>query len=287
LSTQQRKSYTSNWSDYQLIDAGGGKKLERFGAITTIRPELQAYFKSFHSFENWSEQAHLAFNEKSSSKGDWKNIQGTNKNEWNISILGLNFLLAQTNYKHIGIFPEQMINWEFISKRLKSTDSFLNLFAYTGIASIIARKTGASVTHVDSVKQLLTWAKTNMLRNELKDIRWIQEDALNFALKEVKRGHHYNCILMDPPAFGYGSKGEKWILEEKLPQLIQAAYALLAPGGCLILNTYSPKLTLIKLTAILEKQFSASRIEASELWMKTSTDKDLFFGNLIRAYKES
>jgi 23S rRNA (cytosine1962-C5)-methyltransferase len=287
LSKQSRKSYTSNWSDYQLIDAGGGKKLERFGNVITIRPELQAYFKSFHSFENWCEQAHFSFHEKTSSNGEWEQHQTSHQKEWSISILGLDFLLAQTNFKHIGIFPEQMINWEFISKKLKATDSFLNLFAYTGIASIIARNTGATVTHVDSVKQLLTWAKSNMLRNELNDIRWIQEDALSFALKEVKREHLYNCILMDPPAFGYGSKGEKWILEEKLPLLIQAAYSLLAPGGCLILNTYSPKLTLNKLTVFLEKEFNTSKIEASELWMKTSTDKNLFYGNLIRAYKES
>lgn len=279
------KLFTQAWDSYELLDAGGGKKLERFGAVTTIRPELQAYFKSDTTFVEWEKKADCAFIEKSTTKGLWKRRNTLEKDSWNIAYKDLQFKLELTSFKHVGIFPEQVINWDFLSANLDPSKSFLNLFAYTGIASVVARNSGAAVTHVDSVKQLIHWAKENMELNQLSDIRWIHEDALTFAQKEVKRGKKYDIILMDPPAFGFGAKGEKWILEQKLPALLETAYQLLSANGTLILNTYSPKITLQDVVRETTKFFDKRNIEANELWGKTKFGKELFYGNLVRVKK--
>ena len=279
------KLFTQAWDSYELLDAGGGKKLERFGAVTTIRPELQAYFKSDTTFVEWEKKADCAFIEKSTTKGLWKRRNTLQNDTWNIVYKDLQFKLELTSFKHVGIFPEQVVNWDFLSTNLDASKTFLNLFAYTGIASVVARNTGAAVTHVDSVKQLIHWAKENMELNQLSDIRWIHEDALTFAQKEVKRGKKYDVILMDPPAFGFGAKGEKWILEQKLPALLETAYQLLSDNGTLILNTYSPKITLQDVVSETTKFFDKRNIEANELWGKTKLGKELFYGNLVRVKK--
>jgi len=279
------KLFTQAWDSYELLDAGGGKKLERFGSVTTIRPELQAYFKSDTTFVEWEKKADCAFIEKSTTKGLWKRRNTLQNDSWNIAYKDLQFKLELTSFKHVGIFPEQVVNWDFLNANLDPSKTFLNLFAYTGIASVVARNTGASVTHVDSVKQLINWAKENMELNQLSDIRWMHEDALTFAQKEVKRGKKYDVILMDPPAFGFGAKGEKWILEQKLPALLETAYQLLSEKGTLILNTYSPKITLQDVVRETTKFFDKRNIEANELWGKTKLGKELFYGNLLRVKK--
>ena len=279
------KLFTQAWDSYELLDAGGGKKLERFGSVTTIRPELQAYFKSDTTFVEWEKKADCAFIEKSTTKGLWKRRNTLQNDSWNIAYKDLQFKLELTSFKHVGIFPEQVVNWDFLNANLDPSKTFLNLFAYTGIASVVARNTGAAVTHVDSVKQLINWAKENMELNQLSDIRWIHEDALTFAQKEVKRGKKYDVILMDPPAFGFGAKGEKWILEQKLPALLETAYQLLSEKGTLILNTYSPKITLQDVVRETTKFFDKRNIEANELWGKTKLGKELFYGNLLRVKK--
>jgi 23S rRNA (cytosine1962-C5)-methyltransferase len=279
------KLFTQPWDSYELLDAGGGKKLERFGSVTTIRPELQAYFKSDTTFVEWEKKADCAFIEKSTTKGLWKRRNTLQNDSWNIAYKDLQFKLELTSFKHLGIFPEQVINWDFLTSNLNPSKTFLNLFAYTGIASVVARNTGAAVTHVDSVKQLINWAKENMELNQLSDIRWMHEDALTFAQKEVKRGKKYDVILMDPPAFGFGAKGEKWILEQKLPALLETAYQLLSENGILILNTYSPKITLQDVVRETTKFFDKRNIEANELWGKTKLGKELFYGNLVRVKK--
>lgn len=279
------KSYASPWSDYELLDAGGGKKLERFGDVITIRPDLQAYFKSEWPFQTWNEMAHWEFVEKTNTKGVWKKIKENAPESWAISIDNVTVNLEITKFKHIGIFPEQAFNWSYIQSHLQPHQKFLNLFAYTGIASVIASQTGAEVVHVDSVKQLVTWANKNRESSNAAPIKWVVEDALKFAQREVKRGNKYDGILMDPPAFGLGAKGEKWILEEKLPLLLEAASELLNPSGFLILNTYSPKLTLGMLKRVAINYFDPNKCEIAELWMHTKTGKALFYGNLIRVSK--
>ena len=239
-----RKLYTSGWSDYELIDAGGGKKLERWGELITIRPEVQAYFKTDKSFEDWRNMAHWEFVPKGSQSGTWKLLKNDAPSKWTIHYKNHSFELQLTKFKHVGLFPEQSTNWDFIHQKMGGNGKLLNLFAYTGAASIASRETGAETFHVDSVKQLISWAKMNMMSSGLDNIRWVHEDALKFARREVKRGNKYEGIVMDPPAWGIGARKEKWKLEDKLGELMQTAQNLLTQNGFLILNTYSPKVKI-------------------------------------------
>lgn len=278
------KTFTNGWQDYELIDAGGNQKLERWGKVITIRPERQAYFKSHLSKGEWTKKAHLEFVSKTAQKGVWKNLKNIPQ-EWVVNFEDLTLKLATTQFKHVGMFPEQAVNWQYIKTELNESKKFLNLFAYTGVASLIAKSTGAEVTHVDSVKQLISWSKDNMEESNLENIRWICDDALKFAAKEVKRGKTYDCIVMDPPAFGLGTKGERWKIEEKLVELIKLAHSLLNSNGLLILNTYSPRVELKDIYNETRRIFNKEKIEATELWQKTSFGNDLFYGHLIRARK--
>lgn len=274
--------FTQGWEDYELIDAGGGKKLERWGKIITIRPELQAYFKSEIPFSEWSKMAHWEFIPKGGQSGVWKQLKKDAPREWVITYQKLRFRLELTKFKHLGLFPEQRINWDLISEKITSEDRFLNLFAYTGAASCVARYTGAETVHVDSVKQLITWAKSNMEESRLLNIKWVLEDALKFAQREQKRGNKYKGIIMDPPAYGHGAKGEKWILEEKIDELMASAAELLDDDAFLIMNTYSPTLDNDMISWLAEMYCEGRQIEVKELWMKTTTGKDLYYGNLLR-----
>lgn len=278
------KVYTTPPSNYELLDAGGSQKLERWGDVITIRPERQAYFKSDIPFSEWEKMAHWKFIEKSGQKGVWKNLNSSTKN-WMMEIEGLKFNLELTHFKHVGLFPEQNINWQFIQKKLHPKQRFLNLFAYTGASSLIAREKGAEVLHVDSVRQLVGWAKTNMESSELSDIKWVLEDALKFAKREAKRGNRYHMIQMDPPAWGLGAKGEKWKLEDKIQELVKTCHEILEPKGWLILNTYSPSLKLAQTTSIVKNIFRNDPETAAELWMKTESGKDMYFGDLVRIRK--
>ncbi len=274
--------YTKGWDDYELIDAGGGKKLERWGEIITIRPEVQAYFKSELLFKEWEEKAHFEFISKGGQSGFWNTLKDDVPENWNIQWNKLTFHLELTKFKHLGIFPEQAINWEMIVSKLTPSSKFLNLFAYTGAASLAARSTLAETIHVDSVKQLITWAKTNQELSNLENTKWVHEDALKFAEREVKRGNKYDGIIMDPPAWGIGAKGEKWKLEDKLESLLSLAQSLLNKNGFLILNTYSPTITTKDIDRLSQRYFPKSSIQLFELWMKTTTGKELYYGNGIR-----
>jgi 23S rRNA (cytosine1962-C5)-methyltransferase len=274
--------YTTGWKDYELIDAGGGKKLERWGNILTIRPEFQAYFKTEKTFKEWEQIAHWEFVQKGGQSGVWKPLKKNVPKKWSISYAQLTFQLELTKFKHVGLFPEQRINWDFIKANLRSEDKFLNLFAYTGAASCVARYQGAETLHVDSVKQLISWARDNMESSRLLNVKWVLEDALKFAAREQKRGNKYKGIVMDPPAWGLGVKGEKWKLEDKIDELMAATADLLEPEGFLIMNTYSPTLDVPMIQSLAEMYFSNRSFQVKELWMKTTTGKDLYFGNVLR-----
>lgn len=278
------KLYTTGWSDYELIDAGGGKKLERWGSIITIRPEVQAYFRSEKTFDQWNQMAHWEFIPKGAQSGVWKSLKKDAPSEWSIEYNDLTFQLKLTKFKHVGLFPEQRTNWDFISNHLKENSKFLNLFAYTGAASVVAKKAEAVTLHIDSVKQLISWAKENMESSNLENIKWVHEDALKFAAREVKRGNHYDGIVMDPPAWGIGAKKEKWKLEDKLDELLSNAKQLIGENGFLILNTYSPKVERNTLERLAKRYFGKRSYEVTELWMKTTTGKELYYGNLLRVY---
>jgi len=279
------REYGSSWPDYELLDAGDGKKLERWGKVITIRPEIQANFKPGWPYAQWLDMAHWEFEEQSSTQGSWLNIKPQAPEQWLISYENLNFGLKLTKFKHVGLFPEQQANWRFIKDRVSAGQKVLNLFAYTGAASLVARETGAEVVHVDAIKQLITWANENKERSRLSDIKWVHEDALKFAQRELKRGNKYDGIIMDPPAWGLGAKGEKWKLENHLSGLIETAHGLMNPGAFLILNTYSPKVDMADLAESAGRYFSASQVEIKQLWMLTKTGKELYYGNLLRAIK--
>jgi len=271
-----------SWVDYELMDAGGGKKLERWGKIITIRPEVNAYFRSGLPFEEWNKIAHLEFIVKKGQQGIWKSLKTEAVGTWNINYEKLAFELKQTSYKHLGLFPEQKTNWDFIKKHLIRDRKFLNLFAYSGAASCIARYQGADTYHVDASKTALNTAKRNMDLNKLLNIRWVFEDAAKFLSKEVQRGNQFQGIQMDPPAWGNGAKGEKWKLEDQIDTLMSNGAKALSPDGFLIMNTYSPTVNLSLIDDLSDLYFPDRKKEVAELVMTTTTGKLLSFGNLLR-----
>jgi 23S rRNA (cytosine1962-C5)-methyltransferase len=242
-----------HWIDYELIDSGDYEKLERFGKYIIRRPEPQAVWRKSLTEIEW-ESADATFKKEKgktsqdgNDKGVWVQKKGM-PDQWFVSYqykaMNLKFRLGLTSFKHVGLFPEQSENWDFIYDTIQgltiSEPKVLNLFAYTGGASIAAKSAGADVTHVDSVRQVITWSRENMEASGLDNIRWIVEDALKFCRREVKRGKKYNGIILDPPAYGRGPDGEKWVLEENIAELMSLCAELLEENGSfLILNLYS------------------------------------------------
>lgn len=243
-----------HWKDYELIDSGDYEKLERFGKYIIRRPEPQALWRKSLPEKEWEDAADATFKKEKgktsqdgNDKGVWVQKNGM-PDQWFINYqykeMKLRFRLGLTSFKHVGVFPEQSENWDFIYDTVRSLNvsepKVLNLFAYTGGASIAAKSAGADVTHVDSVKQVITWSRENMDASDLHDIRWIVEDALKFCRREVKRGKKYNGIILDPPAYGRGPDGEKWILEENIAEIMSLCSRLLEDSNSfLILNLYS------------------------------------------------
>ncbi|HPD64674.1 MAG TPA: class I SAM-dependent methyltransferase [Bacteroidia bacterium] len=245
----------SGWKDYELLDSGHFEKLERFGKYTLARPEPQAVWQKSWSEQEWQKMADAWFKRKRANKGealnpnesgDWIKKSGMPE-QWKVSYnykkMKLTFRLGMTAFKHIGLFPEQAENWNYIYDKLSEYGKgsrFLNLFAYTGGASLAAKAAGADVVHVDSVRQVINWSRENMEYSGLDGIRWVVEDALKFVRREVKRGSKYNGIILDPPAYGRGPEGEKWVLEEQIDEMIHACNKLLIGNqSFMIINLYS------------------------------------------------
>ena len=286
-----KRTYSQHWKDYELIDAGNNKKLERWGEIITIRPDRNAYFTPVLSEKEWQQNAQYEFVEATTNTGTWVSLkkdfpiaENEEMAKWQITYKDCAFNLKLTKFKHVGVFPEQQTNWEFIKNRLQKDGKFLNLFAYTGGASLIANAKGADVFHCDSVKQIISWAKLNMESSKQNGIHWVLEDALKFASKEVKRGKKYDGIIMDPPAFGIGAKKERWKIETKFPELVKVASELLSDKGFLIINTYSPKLKEEVIRKTVQQYFPKKNIEINKLSLKTTTGKILEYGELTRVY---
>ena len=250
------ESPSTAWKDYELIDCGDFAKLERFGKYITIRPEPKAIWKKTLSDAEWEKMAHTRFipgggfsTAGQQDSGSWKTLKRMDQ-QWPIVYQPLNLTLrmGMTSFKHVGVFPEQAPNWDFIysnTKRLVDNAGgapvkVLNLFAYTGGASLAARKAGADVTHLDSVRQVVTWARQNMELSRMDSIRWVVEDALKFVRREAKRGNKYQGIMLDPPAYGHGPDGEKWKLDDCLWEMLSLVGEILAPkDSFLILNLYA------------------------------------------------
>lgn len=283
-----------NFTDYELIDCGNFRKLERFGNFVTIRPEPQAVWDSSLNITEWEKRAHVMFVPKSSSSGDWKKLKQM-PDQWSIRYnintgKEIQLRLGLTSFKHVGVFPEQAVNWDFISgsvKQLKTAQpKFLNLFAYTGGASLAARAAGADTSHLDSIKQVVSWAKENMELSRLDNIRWIVEDALKFAKREVKRGNKYHGIILDPPAFGHGPDGEKWKLEDNINEMMKNVLQLLdEKEHFLILNAYSLGFSSMILENLVQQNFKAENLEIGELYLQDSFKKKLPLGAFARFRK--
>jgi 23S rRNA (cytosine1962-C5)-methyltransferase len=233
-------------------------------------------------FTEWKTLAHWEFIEGKNQQGKWKALKKDVPTKWIISYNRLKFNIELTSFKHLGLFPEQQTNWKFIDERLESEDRFLNLFAYTGAASCVARNIGADTFHVDSAKSIIGWAKENMESSRLLNIRWVHEDALKFIQREAKRERLFKGILMDPPAWGIGAKGEKWKLEDKIDELLGAASHVLDENGFLIMNTYSPTVDGTLIQELSELYFPNKITEVSQLYMETKTEKTLYYGELLR-----
>ena len=276
-----------HWKDYQLIDCGNFEKLERFGKYVTIRPEPQAVWDKSLSEKEWNAKATVRFESKSSSSGTWKKLKQM-PDQWQIQYehnkLQLKFRLGLTAFKHVGIFPEQAVNWEYIYSNVKKMKTpqpkVLNLFAYTGGSSLAAKAAGADIIHLDSIKQVVTWAKENMELSGLKDIRWLVEDAMTFVKREVKRGKKYNGIILDPPAYGHGAAGEKWKLEDQINEMMKLVFSLLdEEEHFLLLNTYSLGFSSLIIENLMNSfAVKPVNLETGELYLQDDFNKKLPLG---------
>lgn len=276
-----------HFQDYQLLDCGDFEKLERFGKHITIRPEPQAVWSKSLSSKEWERTAHVRFIPKSGSTGEWKKLREM-PDRWHIQYAlekeaNIHFRLALTSFKHVGVFPEQAVNWEYIFKKTKALKAdvpkVLNLFAYTGGSSLAAKAAGADVTHLDSVRQVVTWARENMEASGLDNIRWVIEDAMAFVRREQKRGKKYNGIILDPPAYGHGTNGEKWKLEDMIHEMTQLVTSLLEPEDhFLLMNTYSLGFSSLIIDNLLNTTSLKGTFETGEIFLHSQTDQKLPLG---------
>ena len=281
----------NNFKQYSLIDCGDGEKLERFNTTIVRRPEPQAIWKKKLPESQWN-KADFYFQPKGSHSGNW--IKNSRKDEnWLIEHrykqhkISLN--LALTSFKHVGVFPEQAVNWDYIIEnitKIGGTPKVLNLFAYTGGASLAARSAGADVVHVDSIKQVVSWSKRNMESSGLEDIRWTVEDAHKFVKREAKRGNLYEGIIMDPPAYGHGPKGEKWKLEEKIYELLEDVSKILNPKKhFFIINTYSLGFSHLIIENLLKQTLGVNNFQSGELFIESEQKDKLPLGVFCRFAK--
>ena len=283
----------THFADYELIDSGSFQKLERFGKYVLIRPEPQAIWNPSMSENEWDKMATAVFKleKNDTEKGRWILKKGMPE-QWRINYsykqMNFNVRLGLTSFRHIGVFPEQAPNWDFIFDTITSskTNSFkvLNLFAYTGAASLAARAAGAEVVHVDSVKPVISWARENMECSQLTDIRWVVEDALKFVQREVRRGNTYSGIILDPPAYGRGADGEKWILDDNLNEMIMLCSKLLLPkDSFLILNMYSIGFSALVANNLINSYFNrGEKNDFGELYLADKFGKNLPLGTYLR-----
>ena len=277
--------HPTHFKDYELIDCGDFQKLERFGEYITIRPEPQAVWSRAMKNSEWERLAHVRFEQNASYAGAWKKLKDM-PDGWEIGYdlpngPRLNFHLSLTQFKHVGIFPEQAVHWNYIYEKISAMKlnqpKFLNLFAYTGGASLAAKAAGADVIHLDSIKQVVTWARQNMESSNLNNIRWMVEDAMKFVRRELKRGTKYNGIILDPPAYGHGPNREQWKLEENINEMVRSVLELMDnEKHILILNTYSLGFSSLILENLLAKR--KNDLKYGELYLQATSGYKLPLG---------
>ncbi|SKC43982.1 23S rRNA (cytosine1962-C5)-methyltransferase [Bacteroidales bacterium WCE2004] len=289
-----------SWKDYELIDSGAGEKLERFGAYVLARPEPKALWDKSLPEAEWRRLAHTTFTPGAGfgkagkeDSGTWNRLKKMD-DQWYIQYknadgLALDLRLGLTSFKHVGVFPEQAPNWDYIYRQTRAlaakgrTPRVLNLFAYTGGASLAAKAAGADVTHLDSVRQVVTWARGNMEHSGMDGIRWIVEDAMKFAQREARRGNRYDGIILDPPAYGHGPDGEKWKLDECLFGMLRSVGEILAPkDSFMVLNLYSNGYSALLGETVVRQAMSVGAIESGELALNDRFGKALPLSIVVR-----
>lgn len=246
-----------NWKDYEIIDCSGGEKLERWGDYILLRPDPQVLWNTPKNNPAWK-KLNGHYHRSSKGGGEWEFMKLPE--QWSINYRELTFNLKPFAFKHTGLFPEQAVNWDWFSDIIKKANrpvKVLNLFAYTGGATLAAAAAGASVTHVDASKGMVTWAKENAVSSGLGDapIRWLVDDCVKFVEREIRRGNKYDGIIMDPPSYGRGPKGEIWKLEEKIHPFIELTSQLLSEDALFFLvNSYTTGLAPAVLTYMISTE---------------------------------
>lgn len=247
---------SEKWQDYCLIDTADGERLERWGDVVLIRPDPQIIWKCRGTAPEW-QSAHAKYNRSSSGGGSW-DYRRNLPESWQIKYGGLTFMVKPTGFKHTGLFPEQAVNWDYCSELIRAANrpiNVLNLFAYTGGATLACANAGASVCHCDAVKGMVDWARTNAKLSGLSDkpIRWIVDDAMKFIGREIRRGTRYDGIILDPPSYGRGTNGEMWKLEDSIYELMMSVTELLSDNPLFVLlNSYTTGLSPSVMSYLME-----------------------------------
>ena len=266
----------NNWKDYEVLDTSGGEKLERWGKYLLVRPDPQVIWNTPHEHPGWKKK-NGHYHRSSKGGGEWEFINLPD--EWSIFYKDLTFHLKPFSFKHTGLFPEQAVNWDWFSNLIAHAGrpvKVLNLFAYTGGATVSAAKAGAQVTHVDASKGMVSWAKENAAASGLADapIRWLVDDCTKFVEREIRRGNHYDGIIMDPPSYGRGPKGEIWKIEENIFPFVELTAKLLSDKPLFFLiNSYTtglqPAVLSYMLNLTVKKQFGGT-VAAEEIGLPVS-----------------
>jgi len=296
MENQIKIFYSKEWKDYELLDTGEGEKLERVGGYTFVRPAESAVWSKTLPREVWEKADGKFWSSKegaragarlasasNASRGGWK-LHSKVSPKWEMQYKGIKFLASPTPFRHLGFFPEEAAHWDFIEEKIKGAKKpikFLNLFGYTGVASLFALRAGAEVTHVDASKQVLNWAKENQKLNshlglDKLPMRVIEDDVMKFLAREEKRGNKYDAIIMDPPKYGRGPKGEVWKIEEMLPKLLMQVKKVLSDKPLfIILTSYATDSSSLTLGYALENVMTSfggqvetgesARVESGEL----------------------
>ena len=266
-----------NWNDYQVIDCSAGEKLERWGDYILIRPDPQIIWDTPRKHPGWQKK-NGHYHRSKKGGGEWEFFDLPE--QWTIHYRTLTFHLKPFSFKHTGLFPEQAVNWDWFNDKIHSAKrpiKVLNLFAYTGGATLAAAAAGASVTHVDASKGMVTWAKENAVASGLADapVRWIVDDCVKFVEREIRRGNHYDAVIMDPPSYGRGPKGEVWKIENAIHPLIKLCTQLLSQQPLFFLvNSYTTGLQPAVLAYMLgtELQKFNGSVEAQEIGLPVSSN---------------
>ncbi len=271
---------SSNWVDYELIDTSSGERLERWGDIILIRPDPQIIWNTKRENPLWK-KAHAKYHRSNQGGGQWQVFKKI-PDSWSLKYRDLVFNVKPMGFKHTGIFPEQAVNWDLASDIIKSSDrqlNVLNLFGYTGCATLACLNAGAKVCHVDASKGMVQWAKENAQSSGLSDkpVRWLVDDCMKFVAREQRRGNKYDGIIMDPPSYGRGPGGEVWKLEEQLYSFLELCSTILSDDArFFILNSYTtglpPSVMEYMLSTILVKRFGGT-VSSSEIGLPVSDTK--------------